>query len=101
MIVAKYFEDPRSRQPPFPVRCGGSLSTALVSQMQLCHLHWLLSVKSLGDLHSQAPYVLHFLFHGNAAPIFEVFQYLEDVDQDKVVIFPCGSTWSTITGTVG
>jgi hypothetical protein len=40
---------------PTLVRYRVSFSTALVPQLQLQHLHWLVSVQSVDDLHSQVP----------------------------------------------
>jgi hypothetical protein len=54
---------------PILVRYRVSFSTVLISQLQLCLLHWLVSIQSMGDLHLQVPWVLHFLFHGDTAPI--------------------------------
>jgi hypothetical protein len=56
---------------PIVMRYRVSFSMALVPQLQLWHLHRLVSVQSVGDLHSQVPQVLHFLSHRDAAPIVE------------------------------
>jgi hypothetical protein len=68
----------------FPVRYGESFTTALVPQLQLWHLHWLVFPQSMGDLHSRLPYALHFLSSGDAAPIVETHKCLDDVNQDNV-----------------
>jgi hypothetical protein len=40
---------------PILVQYRMSFSKALVPRLQLWHLHWLVSVQSVGDLHSQVP----------------------------------------------
>jgi hypothetical protein len=40
---------------PIPVRYRVSFSTALVPQLQLWHLYWLVPVRLVGDLHSHVP----------------------------------------------
>jgi hypothetical protein len=57
-----------------------SFSISLVPQLQLCHLQWLVSKQSVGVLHSQLLYVLHFVSGGDAAPIVETHQRLHNVD---------------------
>jgi hypothetical protein len=48
----------------------------------------MVSVQSVGDLHSQVPQVLHFLSHEDAAPIVETHLRLDDVDQDNAARIP-------------
>jgi hypothetical protein len=38
---------------PILVRYHVSFSTDVIPQLQLWHLHWLMSIQSVGDLHSQ------------------------------------------------
>jgi hypothetical protein len=54
---------------PILVRYHFSFSTALVPQLQLWHIHRLVSVQSVGDLDSRV--LLHFLSHRDAAPVSE------------------------------
>jgi hypothetical protein len=63
-------------------------STALVPQLQLRHINWLASVQSVGEVHSSVPQMLHFLSHGDAAPIVETLERLDDVDQDNGACIP-------------
>lgn len=53
------------------VRYHASFFTAVMPQLQLWRLHWLLSVQSVGNLHPQLPYVLHLASHGDAAAVVE------------------------------
>jgi hypothetical protein len=49
------FRGPSVGIVPILVRYRVSFSMALVPQLQLWHLHWLVTVQSMGDLHSQLP----------------------------------------------
>jgi hypothetical protein len=64
-----------------PLRYRVSFSTALVPKMQLWHL--LVSVQSVGDLHSHLPEVLHSHYQADSPPVVETRQRLDDVDQDN------------------
>jgi hypothetical protein len=55
------------------------LSTSIL-QLQLWHLHWLVSVQSVSELHSREPYVLQFLSHTDAGPIVKTHKFLDDVN---------------------
>lgn len=49
-----------------------SFCTAVLPQLQLrWHRHWLVSIQSMGDLHSQVSFVLHFISHGRVVSIVE------------------------------
>jgi len=76
-----------------------SFYTVALPQLQLWHRHWLVSIQSMGDLHSQVSYVLHFISHGRVASVVETHWRL-DVDQDDVARIPIITT-STIIGTDG
>jgi hypothetical protein len=56
---------------PIVLRYLLRFSTALVPELKLQHLCWLVSVESVGDMHSRVTYVLQLLCHGYAAPIIE------------------------------
>jgi hypothetical protein len=57
----------------------------VVPHLSLLHLHWPVSVQSVGDLHSHVLYVLHFLSIGEAAPItWKHIRVDMDVDKDNV-----------------
>lgn len=36
---------------PIFLGCRMSITTAIVPQLRLCHLHWLMSIQSVGDLY--------------------------------------------------
>jgi hypothetical protein len=52
--------------------------------LKLRNLHSLVSVASVGDLYSRVPQVLHFLSHGDAAPMVETYYRLDYVEQDNM-----------------
>jgi hypothetical protein len=68
--VMKNFED-SFLIIPILQGCHVSFSTAIVSQLQLRHLHWLVSVQSVNNIPLSVPLVLHFLSHGEAAQLVE------------------------------
>jgi hypothetical protein len=51
-----------------------SFSTARVPSLHLRHLHWLVSVQSVDDLHYSRVLQVLLLSHGDAAPIVETLQ---------------------------
>jgi hypothetical protein len=62
-----------------------SSSMALVLQLQLWHLHWLVTMY---NLHSHVPYVLHFLCYRDAAPVVKTHCRLDDINQVNVTHIP-------------
>jgi hypothetical protein len=61
-------------------------------QLQLWYLHWLLFMQCVGSLHSEVPHVRHFMSHGDAAAIIEIFLCLDGMDHNNIVhISPCHS----------
>jgi hypothetical protein len=54
---------------------------ALVQQLQLWHLHWLVT---MCNLHSHVPYVLHVLSYRDAALIVKTHYPLDDINQVNV-----------------
>jgi hypothetical protein len=74
---------------PFNVRYYLSLSTALIPQLQLWQFRSLVSVQSLGKLHSQVLTMLQ--FRRDAATVSENHQRLNDVDQDNKTQIPLAS----------
>jgi len=48
-----------------------SFCVAVLPQLQLWHRHWLVSIQSMGDLHSLVSYVLHFTSHGRVVSVVE------------------------------
>jgi hypothetical protein len=59
-----------------------SFFMALVLQLQLWHLQWLVSIHAEGKLHSYTLRALHFMSHGDAVPS------LDDNDQDNIAHIP-------------
>jgi hypothetical protein len=64
--------------------CHSSFDSLLVPQLKLRHLHWLMFVQFMVDLHSSVLQMLHFLSHGDAAPVIKTLEHLDDTDQDNV-----------------
>jgi hypothetical protein len=54
---------------PFTEKYMMRIYTAFMSQLQLWHLHRLVPVQSVGDLHSQVASLLHFMSHGDATAV--------------------------------
>jgi hypothetical protein len=76
-----------------PSKCGFNIWTELhtdgeVRILKLWNLHSLLSVESVGDLHSRVPQVLHFLSLGDAVPVVETYYRLDYVDQGNIERIP-------------
>jgi hypothetical protein len=75
---------PSVEKVPTVLRYCVGFSTALAPQLQLWHIHWLVSVESVGELRARVPQVVHFLSHEeDGVSIVETRQRFDNAVRDS------------------
>jgi hypothetical protein len=84
---------------PILVQHHVRFSMVLIPQLQLRHLHWLVFVWSVGDLHSQMPQALHIMSCKDANAIVKTHYCLSHIRQDNTTHILSSGISSFVAGT--